>query len=105
MKTVTLVRHTKSSKNIPNIRDIDRPLNDRGYQDAYAIGERLSEKSFKAELLISSPAIRAFSTALIIAGRLSYADDKILLRKNLYETSGQEYIEEISHTPESINSV
>jgi len=105
MKTVTLVRHAKSSKNIPNIRDIDRPLNDRGYQDAYTIGERLSEKSFKTGLLISSPAIRALSTALIIAGRLSYADDKILLRKNLYETSANEYLEEISNTPEAINSV
>ena len=105
MKTVTLVRHAKSTKSMLNIRDIDRPLNERGYQDAYTVGQRLAEKHFTADLLISSPAIRAFSTALIIADKLSYAENKIQLCKNLYETSPDDYIHEISLASDSANSV
>jgi phosphohistidine phosphatase len=105
MKTVTLVRHAKSTKSILNIRDIDRPLNERGYEDAYKAGERLAERKPGPALFISSPAIRAFSTAVIIAGRLSYDEEDIMLNKNLYETSAQQYLEVISETPNEIDSV
>jgi phosphohistidine phosphatase len=105
MKTVTLVRHAKSTKSILDIRDIDRPLNERGYLDAYKIGERLAEMHFKADLFISSPAIRAFSTALIFADRLNYPENNIRLCKNLYETSADEYIEQITEAENSANSI
>jgi phosphohistidine phosphatase len=105
MKTLTLVRHAKSTKSMLNIRDIDRPLHERGYEDAYAAGQRLAEKKFAADLLISSPAVRAFSTALIFADRLSYHENKIQLCKNLYETSADDYITEISEAGDSANSV
>jgi phosphohistidine phosphatase len=105
MKTLTLVRHAKSTKSMLHIRDIDRPLNERGYEDAYGVGQRLAENKFKADLLISSPAIRAFSTALIFADRLSYHENKIVLDKNLYETSADDYIEEISLVTNSTQSI
>src|ERR1051325_9362536 len=96
MKTVTLVRHAKSTKSMLNIRDIDRPLNERGYEDAYNVGQRLAAKKFKADMLISSPAIRAFSTALVIADKLSYHENRIVLNKSLYETSADDYFEVMS---------
>jgi phosphohistidine phosphatase len=105
MKTVTLVRHAKSTKSLLNIRDIDRPLNERGYQDAYRVGERLAEMHFKADLFLSSPAIRAFSTALIFADRLSYAENNIRLCKSLYETGAEEYIEQVSELEDEVQSV
>jgi phosphohistidine phosphatase len=105
MKTICLVRHAKSSKSIPGIRDIDRPLNEKGYREAYLVGEKLAEKSFKPQLLISSPAIRAFNTALVFAGRLSYPEEKIILKKDLYETSPEDYINEIMQTENAINSL
>jgi phosphohistidine phosphatase len=105
MKTITLIRHAKSTKSILNIRDIDRPLNERGYIDAYKMGERLAEMHFKADLFLSSPAIRAFSTALIFADRLSYAENTIRLCKNLYETSANEYIQQLSEIENEVSSV
>ena len=105
MKSVTFVRLAKSTKSILDIRDIDRPLNERGYQDAYKTGDRLAEMHFKADLLISSPAIRAFSTALIFADRLSHPENNIRLCKNLYETSADEYIDQISETENSVNNI
>jgi phosphohistidine phosphatase len=105
MKTVCLVRHAKSSKDIPNIRDIDRPLNDRGKKDARLIGEMLAEKSFKADILISSPATRALDTAKIIAKSLSNPENKILKKISLYETSLEDYLETIAETENPVHSI
>ena len=104
MKTLYLIRHAKSSKEL-NIADIDRPLNERGYNDSELIGKKLLQEKIKPDLLISSPAIRAFSTALIIARNLEYAEDRIVLNKNLYETSAKDYANEISKTNDSINCI
>src|SRR4051812_32340757 len=96
MKTLYLIRHAKSSWDLNDLPDIDRTLNERGFRDAHLMGGKLLDKGVKADLIISSPANRAISTALIIARKIEYLEDKIVLRKNLYETSGREYINEIS---------
>jgi len=44
MKTIYFIRHAKSSWDTP-ILDIDRPLNERGFNDAHHIGEELQKKS------------------------------------------------------------
>ena len=41
MKTVYFIRHAKSSWDNASIKDIDRPLNDRGLRDAPAMGLKL----------------------------------------------------------------
>lgn len=66
MKTLYLIRHAKSSWNIPSLSDIDRPLNERGYNDAHIMSNRLC-KPKNSTVIITSPAIRALSTALIFA--------------------------------------
>jgi phosphohistidine phosphatase len=105
MKTLYLIRHAKSSWDLHDLPDIDRPLNERGYRDAHLIGGKLLEKAVKADLIISSPANRAISTALIIAREIQYIEDKIVFKKNLYETSADKYISEISLTKDSVNSL
>ena len=42
---------------------------------------------------------------MIFADKLNYAENKILLVKNLYETSTEEYIQKISEVSDSVNSV
>jgi len=66
MKTVLLLRHAKSSKDDPALRDFDRPLNDRGKDDAKLIGRFMRERSISPDLLISSPAKRAQRTAELV---------------------------------------
>ncbi len=65
MKTIYLIRHAKSDWDNPLLQDIERPLNERGYADANVMGTRLKTPG----LIISSPAVRALSTALIFARR------------------------------------
>ncbi|EYS97696.1 histidine phosphatase [Cupriavidus sp. SK-4] len=92
MKTLFLVRHAKSSKDDPSLPDRERPLNDRGLQDAPEMGKRLAERKLKPDLLLSSPALRALTTAQLIADELGYARKDIALDDQLYATSAEELL-------------
>ncbi|MEZ4685201.1 MAG: histidine phosphatase family protein [Bacteroidia bacterium] len=71
MKTLVLCRHAKSDWPL-HVQDIDRPLKDRGEQDAKRLGKLLLKHDFMPDLICSSPANRAQSTAEIIKKRLGY---------------------------------
>ena len=91
MKTIILIRHAKSDWSIPGLKDIDRPLNGRGYSDAHKIGMLLRNKFTSKKLFISSPAIRAISTALIFAREINYPQENILVHPELYEAEEGAY--------------
>lgn len=63
MKTMTLIRHAKSSWKEPMLQDMDRPLNKRGQANAVMMGERLRIHQYMPEKIYSSPAVRAVETA------------------------------------------
>ncbi len=84
MSKLYLVRHAKASKSIPELKDIDRPLTERGYHDARHTGKQLAQKKIKADLMISSPAVRAITTSLIFAQELKYPYAEIRLSEDLY---------------------
>jgi phosphohistidine phosphatase len=92
MKLLTLIRHAKSSEH-DDLSDFDRPLNERGKSDAVKIGKYLSNNIVKPDLIISSPALRATSTAEIIAQEIGYPIEKINYVDELYLCSVSEYIE------------
>jgi phosphohistidine phosphatase len=94
VKTLYLVRHAKSSWNIDVISDIDRPLNERGYVDAQAMAKRLKKKA-QPGILISSPAIRAVSTALIFSRVLETETSAIQIHPLLYNTGVKQYLQVI----------
>ena len=64
--------------------DKDRPLNDRGKRDAPKMGERLAKRDVKPDLILSSPAMRALTTAEIIAKKLDYKLKDIVVDDRLY---------------------
>lgn len=66
MKTLLLLRHAKSSKDDPALRDFDRPLNDRGKDDAKLISRFIRESNISPDLVISSPAKRATKTTELV---------------------------------------
>jgi phosphohistidine phosphatase len=105
MKTLWLIRHAKSSWNLPELHDSLRPLNERGYRDAHEMASRLNKSDAKPDLIISSFAVRAYSTAVIFARELGYDTGKILLTDRLYETSAQEYFKFVIGLPESAGNV
>ncbi|MES2566794.1 MAG: histidine phosphatase family protein [Bacteroidota bacterium] len=102
MKKIFFVRHAKSEWNNSAIKDIERPLNDRGYSNANQMSQQLKEKP---DLIVSSPAIRAITTALIFARNLQYDANKILIRKELYEASEKDYLSVIHQLDDQYSTI
>ncbi|HJV95899.1 MAG TPA: histidine phosphatase family protein [Albitalea sp.] len=87
MKTLFLVRHAKASHGDPSLRDRDRPLDERGLHDAPAMGKRLAKHDAKPDLLLSSPALRALTTAQLMADELGCKRKDIVVDDRLYASS------------------
>ena len=85
-KKLLLVRHAKSSWDDVTLSDKERPLAGRGKRDAPMMGERLAKRQVKPDLILSSPACRALSTAGIIAKELGYRAEDIVVDERLYAT-------------------
>jgi len=84
MKRLYLVRHAKSSWKYNDLTDFERPLNGRGKRNAPFMGSRLNHYKVRPDLMISSPAARAHTTAKIIANEIDYPIEKIVTEKLLY---------------------
>lgn len=87
MKQLLLIRHAKSDWNDPTLADFDRPLNDRGCRDAPVMAERLAREHITPQAIVTSPALRAITTANHFADR--FGIDKQLIKTELaiYEAS------------------
>jgi len=92
VKTLFLVRHAKSSRNEPALQDKDRPLNNRGKRDAPKMGKRLAKREAIPDLILSSPAKRALKTAQLIAKKLDYKLQDIVVDDRLYATGADELL-------------
>ena len=87
MRRLTLLRHAKSSWEDPSIPDIDRPLNPRGLRNLPDMGRRLARREDAPNIIVSSPAVRAITTARGIAREIGYRDDGIIEAPELYMAS------------------
>ncbi|WP_455384947.1 SixA phosphatase family protein [Acidihalobacter prosperus] len=101
MKTLTLLRHAKSSWKHPELGDFDRPLNKRGLHDAPAMGKRLARRESRPDRCVSSPAVRATSTAVAIAEALSYPIDAIAWEPRIYEATSATLLDVVRQQPDS----
>ena len=84
MIELTIIRHAKSDWGDASLDDHDRPLNQRGNRDAPAMGKALAERGVRPEVIVSSTANRAFTTACLIAKEIGYPEDEIVRREALY---------------------
>jgi phosphohistidine phosphatase len=93
MKTLILVRHAKATKSMFNIEDIDRPLIEKGIQDTYSMSHWLKMHKYIPDLIITSPAVRAYGTGMIMARILDYPVNNIKITYSLYEQGEEGYVD------------
>ncbi|MDP6908241.1 MAG: histidine phosphatase family protein [Flavobacteriales bacterium] len=96
MKTLVVIRHGKSSWKHPNLKDHQRPLKQRGVNNAFSIGKELIERNINPDHFLSSPAVRALDTAIIIATNLGCSLEKIATDSTIYEASVSELLTVLS---------
>ncbi len=104
MKTWIMMRHGKSSWEL-QVSDADRPLNERGINDAHRMGAFLATKNLKFDAAYTSPANRAAHTALIVLKELDLSLHKLSVSNMLYDFSGEDVLEFVRCLPDEQNSV
>jgi len=98
-KQLYLIRHAKSSWSDATLEDFDRPLNKRGREDAPFMGNIIIDKEIIPDLILSSSALRAKTTAKILSEVMEYKH-KIIYKKELYLTSVEELLSVIQNQRE-----
>ena len=88
MKRLILVRHGKSSWEY-EVGDKDRPLKERGINDARKVAKAFQFSMPEINAVFSSPANRALHTCLIFLRTLDYPFEDFRVDNNLYDFSGE----------------
>ena len=83
MKTITFLRHSKSSWDYI-LEDVDRPLNEVGIEKIKKVAESSKHQFINSDIIFSSTANRAIHTCLILTIQLSISNNKIRLSEDLY---------------------
>lgn len=96
MKQLLLVRHSKSDRNDPTLDDFDRPLNERGHKNAVEMAKRLVKQEVIPKEIVSSPALRALSTANHFADILKIKHSEIIKVDSIYEASASALLKVIN---------
>lgn len=99
MRTLLLLRHAKSDWSADYSGDHDRPLNSRGLRDAPRVGEILTERGLIPDLVISSTAVRARTTAELAMTAGGWPAD-LELDESLYASSPSQVLALIDSAPD-----
>ena len=99
MKQLSLIRHAEANNSRGYLPDIERPLNATGERDAPRMGAHLSKQGFFPDIMISSPAARAASTAEAIAQSIGYDVLNIQWEDAIYNAEPHALMRLISNIP------
>jgi phosphohistidine phosphatase len=106
MKKLIFVRHGRAEKDNAMISDYERSLTTDGKNISEMMARILKEKEQDPAILITSPAFRAYETAMIFARILDYNPDDVILKNKLYHPATLKSFDEILENQEnSIHSL
>lgn len=104
MKTLIIVRHAKSSWDY-DVNDKDRPLKERGINDAYLVANEVKKFGSEVEAVYSSPANRALHTCLIFLRTMGVSLEKLALSEAMYDFSGESVMHLVRALPNNLQTV
>ena len=89
MRTVYLLRHGKASRDEPLLSDEERPLTPVGIRRTGAAARWLKAHAAPPGLIVSSQAVRAFSTAVIVAETFGLPPEEIRVEPGIYHRTDE----------------
>ncbi len=103
MRRLILFRHAKAARGAPGMRDFDRPLEDRGRDDARVIGAYLARHRFTPNRVVISPSLRTRETwdHAATSFRLPAATED----ERIYEAAPEDILAVISEVPAEIETL
>ena len=97
-RELLLLRHGKSDWDV-GVRDFDRPLKNRGKRGAQKMGIWLWQQNLRPDVIISSPAERAITTAQKCAKSMGIPARNIIRDKRIYAASLEELLAVLRDAP------
>ena len=102
MKKLLLIRHAKAVQE-SGYDDFERPLTDKGKEDAEDMALHVKEKGIIPQQFVSSPALRTHTTANIFTKALLLPPADI--NKAIYDASEPTLMRAINELPADINFI
>lgn len=96
-KTLLLIRHAKSDWADLMLSDFKRPLNQRGENNAPEMAKRLVKRQLFPQQIISSPALRAITTAKHFAKELDIKPADIIQEPEIYDALTNTLLEVVNN--------
>ncbi len=104
VKDLYLIRHGQAEPHSANIKDVERQLTSKGYQDASKIGLYLKDKEFLPDIILHSNSVRTTETVDRINEQLGVDEDHIESSADIYEASARILLRVISEIPAELRS-
>ena len=105
MKRIYIVRHGKSDWENLELNDIERPLKSRGEENSHEMSVHMKELGWIPDLILSSPAVRAFETARIFADNLGVNGAGFKVDEKLYLPDFSVLLRTLLYLSDDIGSV
>jgi len=99
-----LLRHAKSDRTLP-VNDFDRPLNKRGIKAAQRVGTWMKQQYLIPDVVISSPAVGAFSTAQLVCSAIAIPENQIRQDVRIYGEGSTSLMNVLADVPKSVKKV
>ena len=98
------MRHAKSDWGDAGLSGFDRPLNKRGSKAAPLMAEEMKRRNKAPDIIISSPANRAKTTAELFSEKSGYTNE-IVFEKDFYFGYIEDIIKKVKAIDNSINRI
>ena len=105
MKFILLMRHAKSSWADSELEDYERPLSQRGLDDAPKVGHFLKKAGYRPEYICSSTAERARQTTELCVQGMKRDENIVKWDDTLYFESVSKYLQAIHHAPVNTETI
>ncbi len=103
MKTIFLLRHAKSDRDDPALKDHDRPLNERGREAAPRIGAYIKSKRYKPDTVLCSTARRTVQTYDLVKDAVG-GGSKVKFEESLYLAEQRHLLERLRWLDDELKS-
>ncbi|MDQ3141098.1 MAG: histidine phosphatase family protein [Bacteroidota bacterium] len=104
-KKILFIRHAKSSWDNVLLADYDRPLNERGHQNAPIMAKKIANEILSNAFIITSPALRALQTAEYFIRAWQIQQENVIQLSNLYEGDPEDYLNAFTSMSESVDTL
>jgi phosphohistidine phosphatase len=104
MRSLTLLRHAEASWGDDAITDFVRPLNERGWQAAQAMGRHLATRGARFDRIVASSAQRVVETLQGLAAG-GWEPENVSFELTIYNASMVELLEIVRSCPDDAERV